>query len=71
MMTLQDIIQSLDRLSARDQEALFEILQNKRNQDKKIRTLGSLRGKYADIKTSSDEFARRKQNEIELENNQK
>ncbi|MCC5900150.1 MAG: hypothetical protein JJU32_19840 [Phormidium sp. BM_Day4_Bin.17] len=71
MMTLQDIIKSLDYLSDRDQEVLFEILQNRRNHDIKINTITSLRGKYADIPTSSNGFALRKENDIELENKQK
>lgn len=71
MMTLQDIIKSLDYLSDRDQEVLFEILQNRRNHDIKINTITSLRGKYADIPTSSNGFALRKENDIDLENKQK
>ncbi|MEL7034143.1 MAG: hypothetical protein AAFO04_00770 [Cyanobacteria bacterium J06592_8] len=63
-MKLQEIIDSLETLSQEEQDTLFEILRKK--QARKFLSAHSLRGKYANISTSSDDFARRKQQEIDF-----
>ena len=65
-MKLQEIIDSLETLSQAEQYTLFDILRKK--QERKLLSARSLRGKYAHIATSSDDFARRKQREIDFEN---
>ena len=67
-MSLQEIIQSLETLSEKEQEILLDILRQRRNNKEKISLIHSLRGKYARVNTSSDEFAQRKQEEIDREN---
>lgn len=67
-MSLQEILQSLEILSENEQEILLEVLQQRRNNKEKTSIIDSLRGKYAKVKTSSDEFSQIKQEEIEKEN---
>ncbi len=67
-MTLQEILQSLETLSEEEQDILLEILRQRRNPNQKYSLIHSLRGKYADVTTSSDEFAARKEREIDWEN---
>jgi len=67
-MTLQEILQSLETLSEEEQDILFEILRQRRNPNQKYSLIHSLRGKYVDVMTSSDEFAARKEQEIDWEN---
>ena len=66
-MNLQEIINSLETLSKEEQSVLFEILRERKNQEKKDFLVRSLRGKYAHVATSSYDFARRKQKEIDRE----
>ncbi|MFP4134368.1 MAG: hypothetical protein ACLFTJ_09455 [Halothece sp.] len=63
-MTLQEIIQTLETLSPEEQDILLEVLHQKRNSTQKSSLIHSLRGKYADVTSSSDDFAQRKQQEI-------
>jgi len=67
-MTLQEIINSLENLSKEDQDFLFETLRKKREVEGKRILVRSLRGKYSNLATSSDDFAVKKQAEISLEN---
>jgi len=67
-MTLQEIINSLENLSKEDQDFLFETLRKKREAESKRILVRSLRGKYSNLATSSDDFAVKKQVEIFLEN---
>ena len=68
MITLQEIINSLASLSKEDQDFLFEILSKRREEETKQVIIHSLRGKYSNLATSSDDFAGKKQIEIALEN---
>jgi hypothetical protein len=68
MITLQEIINSLGSLSKEDQDFLFEILRKRREEGTKQVIINSLRGKYYNLATSSDDFASKKQIEIALEN---
>ncbi len=68
MITLQEIINSLASLSKEDQDFLFEILRKRREEGTKQVIINSLRGKYYNLATSSDDFASKKQIEIALEN---
>jgi len=67
-MTLQEILQSLETLSEEEQDILLEILRQRRNPNQKYSLIHSLRGKYAGVTTASDEFAARKEQEIDWEN---
>ncbi len=62
MIRLQEIINSLASLSKEDQDFLFEILRKKREKETKQVIIPSLRGKYSNLATSSDDFAVKKQN---------
>lgn len=66
-MSLQEILQSLETLSENEQEILFDVLRQKRNDKEKASIINSLRGKYAQVTTSSDEFSQSKQEEIQRE----
>ena len=66
-MSLQEILQSLETLSENEQEILFDVLRQKRNDKEKVSIINSLRGKYAQVTTSSDEFSQSKQEEIQRE----
>jgi hypothetical protein len=68
MLTLQEIINSLESLSTEDQDFLFETLRKRREEESKQVVIHSLRGKYSNLATSSDDFAVKKQAEISLEN---
>ena len=68
-MNLQQIINSLEILSAEEQSILFEILRDRQKQKNQNFLVCSLRGKYAHISTSSYDFALRKQKEIDGEHN--
>jgi hypothetical protein len=68
MITLQEIINSLASLPKEDQDFLFEILRKRREEETKQVIINSLRGKYSNLATSSDDFASKKQIEMALEN---
>ncbi|MTJ07899.1 MULTISPECIES: hypothetical protein [unclassified Anabaena] len=68
MITLQEIINSLANLSKEDQDFLFETLRKRREKETKQVRVHSLRGKYSNLATNSDDFADKKQAEIALEN---
>ena len=61
--TLEEIIEAVRALSSDEQRQLREVL------EKEARTaeLRKIQGKYANVLTSSEEFAARKAEEIELE----
>ena len=83
MMTLQEVLKSVDSLSIADQVFLLdqlkmrlvkvegstpEIVNNTLNHDEERRSrIRSLKGKYAHLSLSSEEFAQRKQEEIDWE----
>lgn len=83
MMTLQEVLKSVDSLSIADQVFLLdqlkmrlakveglppEIVNNTLNHDEERRSrIRSLKGKYAHLSLSSDEFAQRKHEEIDWE----
>lgn len=67
-MRLQEILQALETLSENEQEILFDVLRQRRNDKEKASIINSLRGKYTQVTTSSDEFSQSKQEEIEREN---
>jgi hypothetical protein len=66
MITLQEIINSLGSLSKEDQDFLFEILRKRREEETKQVRVHSLRGKYSNLATSSDDFASKKQIEEDI-----
>ena len=59
-MSLQEILQSLETLSENEQEILLDILRQRQNDQEKTSIIGSLRGKYAKVTESSDQFSQRK-----------
>jgi len=61
--TLDRIIEEVRALNPDEQQQLRELLER----EARTAELRRIRGKYAHIPTSSDEFARQKQEEIELE----
>lgn len=80
-ITLDQVIPLVKQLSLSDQAGLItvitttlqqqlaELAPNRLNDEEKVRQarVRALRGKYAHIRTSSEDFARAKQAEIELE----
>ncbi len=67
---LEELIEKIKLLSEAEQQKLAEAIEQQ--QQMKAETerkafIRSLRGKYAFVPTSSEDFARRKQEEIELE----
>jgi hypothetical protein len=70
-VTLEKIIEEVKALSPEEQSQLREMLNAEANatkQPERARLVKSIRGKYAHVQTSSEDFIRRKQEEIELEN---
>ena len=68
--TLDRMIEEVKGLSAEERRRLIEILsedQRSPEQEKRDRMAQSIRGKYKHVLTSSEEFARRKAEEIALE----
>lgn len=75
---LDRIIEEVRQLPPGERERLRELLNREAHtvssfapshgsQDERSRIIESIRGKYAYVQTSSDDFNRRKQAEIELE----
>lgn len=69
---LEEIIEKIHALPFVEPRKLRELLNNEeeeieREQQRRIKVSKKIMGKYAHLKTSSEEFARRKQEEIELE----
>ena len=60
---LERIIEEVRALNPDEQQQLREMLER----EARTAELRRIRGKYAHIATSSDDFARQKQEEIELE----
>ncbi len=77
MMNLQEVIKSVESLSTQDQVYLFDVLKSKLSKLGKFKTdengikkqefVRSLRGMAFHSMLSSDEFALRKQEEIDWE----
>lgn len=77
MMNLQEVIKSVESLSTQDQTYLFDILKSKLFRQQKFKTVEtgtqkqrfvrSLRGMASSSMLRSDEFALRKQEEIDWE----
>lgn len=68
--TLEEIIKEIRALSYDEQCQLREALEKESRSAEQLerdRLASSIRGKYADVLTSSEEFAARKAEEIELE----
>lgn len=68
--TLDRIIEEAKDLSAEERQRLVEILSEDTRpaeQNERERLAASIRGKYKDVLSSSEEFARRKADEIALE----
>lgn len=70
----QEIMESLEVLSDVDLMQVKELINqtfipknNQKTQEERQQLIHSLRGKYAHISTSSDDFAQRKQAEIDWE----
>ncbi|HJQ33547.1 MAG TPA: hypothetical protein VJ866_15285 [Pyrinomonadaceae bacterium] len=61
--TLDRIIEEVRSLNPEEQRQLREMLER----EARTAELRRIRGKYAHVPTSSDDFAREKQEEIELE----
>jgi hypothetical protein len=78
-MTLQEVLKSVDDLSVEEQSFLFNVLRERLTQSHKAhlqviratsqrqKLVKSLRGIAAQSRLSSDDFARSKQEEIDLE----
>ena len=69
-VVLEEIIEKLELLSEAEQQKLAEVIDQQRQikaEAERQAFIRGLRGKYAFIPTSSEDFARRKQEEIELE----
>lgn len=67
---LEEIIEQLELLSEAEQQKLAEAIKQQRQMKAEVERkafIRSLRGKYAFVPTSSEDFGRRKQEEIELE----
>ncbi len=64
--TLDKIIEEVRSLSPEEQQQLREMLDGE-ERERRSRLSESLRGKYRDVLTGSDEFAARKAEEIALE----
>jgi len=67
---LEEIIEKLELLSEAEQQKLAEVIEQQKQmkaEAERQKFIRSLRGKYAFVPTSSEDFARRKQAEIELE----
>lgn len=68
--TLEEIIKEAQALSPDEQRQLREALEKEPHsteQSERDRLATAIRGKYADVLTSSEEFAARKAEEIALE----
>ncbi len=68
--TLDRIIEEVRALSPEEQRQLRELLDGearKTEQEERNRLAASIRGKYRDVLTSSEDFAARKAEEIALE----
>jgi hypothetical protein len=67
-MTVTELVNKIEALPRRQQEEVAEFVDflAARYQSRTLPRV-SVRGKYADVPTSSDEFARRKSEEIDLE----
>ncbi len=71
-MTIVELIKKFEALPERQQEEVVEFvdfLASRYPEPPKSRV--SAMGKYADVRTSSEEFARRKAEEIELEDRER
>ena len=69
---LEEIIEKIHSLPFVERRKLREILDNEegeieKERERRIELSKKIMGKYAHLKTSSEDFARRKQEEIELE----
>ncbi len=69
---LEEIIEKIHTLPYGEQQKLREIFINEeqdleKERQRRIELSKQIMGKYAHLRTSSDEFAKRKQEEIELE----
>lgn len=67
---LEEIIEKVPLLSEEEQQKLIEAVEAQRKikaEAERRAFVRSLKGKYAFVPTSSEDFARRKQEEIELE----
>jgi len=67
---LEEIIEKLEQLSEAEQQKLAEAIEQQKQmkaETERRAFIRSLRGKYAFVPTSSEDFARRKQEEIEIE----
>jgi hypothetical protein len=68
--TLKEIIEDVKALSPDEQRQLREVLEKESRsaeQAERDRLASTIRGKYADVLTSSEEFAARKAEEVALE----
>ena len=66
----EEIIEKLGLLSEAEQQKLAEAIEQQKQmkaETERRAFIRSLRGKYAFVPTSSEDFARRKQEEIEIE----
>ncbi len=68
--TLDRIIEEVRQLPPDEQQRLRDVLDEER-QERKHRPAESIRGKYRDVLTSSEEFAARKAEEIALEDHRR
>jgi hypothetical protein len=67
---LDRIIEQVKGLSAEERRRLLEVLSEdarSAEQTERERLAATIRGKYKDVLTSSEEFARRKADELDLE----
>lgn len=67
---LEEIIEKITLLSEKEQERLIAAVEEQRRNKAELdrrALIDSVMGKYAFVPTSSDDFARRKQEEIRLE----
>ena len=67
---LEEIIEKLELLSEAEHQKLAEVIEQQKQmkaEAERVTFIRNLQGKYAFVPTSSEDFARRKQEEIELE----
>lgn len=71
MATKTEIFRIIENLTEEEQEKALEFIRNlannKNKDEKRIKLIKSIRGKYKHVLTSSEDFAKRKEAEKELE----